>query len=277
MRKQPGSSRQKPHRTVVIVTGIPFDVHSSFARGAALAPARIREALYCDAGNLCTESGRDLGEGDMWQDIGDLHLPDTGDALQRIEDHVRRLLAEDRRVLALGGDHAVTYPILRAYAERFPSLNVLHLDAHPDLYDELNGDRFSHACPFARIMEEKQIRRLVQIGIRTATPHQQRQAARFGVETIRMPDWRPGTRLHFNGPLYVSIDLDCLDPAFAPGVSHHEPGGLSTRELIRIIQGVTAPVVGADIVEYNPRRDVNGVTAVVAAKLLKELIDLMAG
>ena len=277
MRKQPGSSRQKPHRTVITVTGIPFDVHSSFARGPALAPDRIREALLCDAGNTCTESGRDLGGGGVWQDIGDLHLPDDTDALRRIEDHVRRLLAAGRRALALGGDHAVTYPILRAYAARFPSLNVLHLDAHPDLYDELNGDRFSHACPFARIMEEKQIGRLVQVGIRTATLHQQRQAARFGVETIRMLDWHPGTRLHFKGPLYVSIDLDCLDPAFAPGVSHHEPGGFSTRELISIIQGLTAPVVGADIVEYNPRRDVNGVTAVVAAKLLKELIDRMAG
>jgi arginase family enzyme len=152
---------------------------------------------------------------------------------------------------------------------------VLQLDAHPDLYDELDGNRYSHACPFARIMEEGLAGRLLQVGVRTSTPHQREQARRFGVEVVEMRDWRPGHPLRFDGPLYVSLDLDCLDPAFAPGVSHYEPGGFSVRELLAIIRDLPVPPVGADIVELNPRRDPEGVTAAVGAKLLKEILARM--
>ena len=259
----------------IVIQGVPFDANSSYRRGSALAPDRIREALHCDSSNYCTESGRDLTTVSCWRDVGDMAIPDPAKGLEIIERQVAQTLTRGERLIALGGDHAITYPILRAYAGRFPHLNVLHLDAHPDLYDELDGNRFSHACPFARVMEDQLATRLVQLGIRTATPHQREQAAWFGVETIDMKSWAPDTRLAFDGPLYLSIDLDCLDPAFAPGVSHLEPGGFSTREVLRIIQGLKAPVVGADIVEYNPERDLNGVTAMVAAKLLKEVIELM--
>nr|NIV28320.1 agmatinase [Anaerolineae bacterium] len=146
------------------------------------------------------------------------------------------------------------------------------LDAHPDLYDEIEGNRYSHGCPFARIMEESLVTRLVQVGIRTMNPHQRAQAERFGVEVHEMRDWRPGTAFDFGGPVYLSLDLDVLDPAFAPGTSHHEPGGLSTREVLELIQNLRAPIVGADIVELNPKRDPLGITAMAAAKLLKEVV-----
>jgi arginase family enzyme len=153
----------------------------------------------------------------------------------------------------------------------------LHLDAHPDLYDELEGNRYSHACPFARIMEEDLVVRLVQVGIRTMNPHQRAQAERFGVEVIEMRDWPPGPVFDFDGPVYLSLDLDVLDPAFAPGTSHHEPGGLSTREVLGLVQNLRAPIVGADIVELNPVRDPVGITAMAAAKLMKEVLALMLG
>ena len=89
-------------------------------------------------------------------------------------------------MLTLGGDHAITYPILRAYGPHYPDLTILHIDAHPDLYDELEGDRLSHACPFARIMEAGLARRLVQVGVRTLNPHQRQQAERFGVKIFEM-------------------------------------------------------------------------------------------
>jgi arginase family enzyme len=92
-----------------------------------------------------------------------------------------------------------------------------------------------------------------------------------------MRDWRSGLSLDFEGPLYISLDLDALDPAFAPGVSHHEPGGLSVRDVLGIIQNVSGTVVGADIVEYNPTRDINSVTAMVAAKFCKELLARIIG
>jgi len=145
------------------------------------------------------------------------------------------------------------------------------LDAHPDLYEDYGGNRYSHACPFSRIMEKKLASRLIQVGIRTLNAHQKEQAERFGVEIIDMQNLKNPQPVHLKGPLYLSIDLDVLDPAFAPGVSHHEPGGMSTRQLIELIQGLRVPLAGADIVEFNPRRDPSEITAMVAVKILKEV------
>lgn len=253
--------------------GVPWDENSSFLRGAAEAPARIRAALHSGSANPCAESGVDLGADERFRDAGDVELARGAGApaLELIEEAVASLLDRGARVLALGGDHAVTWPILRAHAKRCDGLTILHLDAHPDLYEELGGNRASHASPFARIMEEGLARRLVQVGIRTMNAHQKEQAARFGVEVVEMRHWRPGALPELDAPVYLSVDLDVLDPAFAPGVSHHEPGGMSVRDVIEVIQGLTVPLAGADIVEFNPKRDVNGMTAMVATKLLKEI------
>ena len=259
----------------VAILGVPSDENSSFMRGPALAPRRIREVLHAGSSNLCAESGIDLGTEARLQDLGDLSL-DTGPlGIEQIKSAASDLVERGVYVLSLGGDHAVTYPIVSAYAEKYPALGILHLDAHADLYDEYEGNRYSNACPFARIMEEKLAVRLVQVGIRTMNPHQQAQAERFGVEVVDMRRWQPGFQPAFEGPIYLSLDMDALDPAFAPGVSHHEPGGLSTREVIQLIQGLSAPIVGADIVEFNPKRDPVGITAMAAAKLLKEIAACM--
>jgi arginase family enzyme len=128
-------------------------------------------------------------------------------------------------------------------------------------------------------MEEGLATRLVQVGIRTMNPHQQAQAGRFGVEVVDMRQWERGWKPEFAGPVYLSLDMDVLDPAFAPGVAHHEPGGLATRDVIGLIHNLGAlddvNVVGADIVEVNPQRDVLGITAIAAAKLLKEIAACM--
>lgn len=259
----------------VAVIGVPSDENSTFMSGAALAPARIREVLHSGSTNLSAENGLDLDIDPGWRDLGDLELPAGHAAREQIEAWVAGLLDRGLRVLSLGGDHAITYPIVRAYSKQYRALNILHFDAHPDLYDEFEGNRFSHACPFARIMEEGLVQRLVQVGIRAMNPHQSAQAERFGVEVVHMQQWHSGINLDFQGPLYLSLDLDVLDPAFAPGVSHHEPGGLSTRDLLRLIQSLRAPIVGADIVEYNPKRDLVDMTAMTAAKLLKEVLACM--
>jgi agmatinase len=255
----------------VAVLGVPLDENSTFMRGAALAPARIRQVLHAGSSNLCSESERDLGLEPRFQDLGDLELASGRAALEGIRAAAAGLLEREVSVLALGGDHAITYPLVKAYAARYKKLNVLHLDAHPDLYDEYEGNRYSHACPFARIMEGWLVSRLVQVGIRTMNPHQRAQAGRFGVEVITMQDRALEMTLEFDGPLYLSLDMDVLDPAYAPGVSHHEPGGLSTRDVLTLIQRLRAPLVGADIVELNPQRDPLGITAMAAAKFLKEI------
>ena len=261
----------------VAVIDVPLDKNSSFRRGPALGPAHIRERLHCGSANLTAENGFNLAESRRWRDLGDLVFREDQPEFAVIEAAIGGIVGRGARPLSLGGDHSITYPILRAVARAHPGLTILHIDAHPDLYDELDGNRHSHACPFARIMEEGLTARLVQVGIRTINPLQREQIKRFGVETIEMRDWSFERLPHFEGPLYVSLDLDALDPAFAPGVSHHEPGGFSTREALRIIQSLTVPVVGADIVELNPLADVNAMTAMVAAKLLKEIVGQMLG
>ncbi|MEZ4592106.1 MAG: agmatinase [Chloroflexota bacterium] len=259
---------------MVALVGVPSDENSSFLRGPAQAPGQIRRVLHSGSANMCAENGYDLGSEHRLLDVGDLSLgQDTwqADGSPRITQQIASLLETGARVLSLGGDHAVTFPIVQAFAAKYPDITILHIDAHPDLYDEFEGSRVSHACPFARIMEAKLAKRLVQVGIRTLNAHQQAQAEKFGVEIIQMTDWQPGMTLNLTGPLYLSLDLDGLDPAFAPGVSHHEPGGLTTREVLDLIQAIDVPLVGADIVELNPVRDLVGMTTAVAAKLLKEI------
>ncbi|MCH7944885.1 MAG: agmatinase [Armatimonadetes bacterium] len=249
--------------------GVPYDASSSFMRGPAEAPAAIREEVWSDTRNTWCEAGIDL-EG-VLEDAGDVTIGD--DPRGEIEAAVSSLLAAGATPIVLGGDHSITYPVLRAF--RGQEFDVLHIDAHADLYDSLDGDRYSHACPFARSMEDGLIRRLVQVGVRTMNGHQQEQADRFGVEVIQMRDFSSGRRPELNAPVYVSIDIDGIDPAFAPGVSHYEPGGLSVRDVLDMVHALPGPIIGADVVEYNPHRDVQGMTANVAAKLVRELAGRM--
>jgi arginase len=262
-----GRSFGRPPRVI----SIPFDAASSFRRGAAKGPPLILNEFHSDAGNQWTESGLDLSVESTWslsQWISDF-------SQGAIETAISELIGSAHRPLVLGGDHSITYPVVKAVAAAFGPPNILHIDAHPDLYDEFERNRFSHACPFARIMESELAVKLTQVGIRTMNGHQREQVERFGVDVIDMRAWTSGARPKLSGPLYISIDIDGIDPGFAPGVSHREPGGLSVREVIGLIQSAPGPIVGADIVEFNPDADIDGMTARVAAKLLKELLARM--
>jgi len=153
--------------TRVALLGVPYDASSSYQRGSAGAPVVIREALWSEAANTWTEAGLDLRESGL-DDDGDLWFSDRepgSEARARIEQAVHSVLDSGRRPLLLGGDHSITYPVIRGLRTHYPRLGILHLDAHPDLYHEFQGDRYSHACPFARILEEGLADRLVQIGI----------------------------------------------------------------------------------------------------------------
>ncbi|NNF42968.1 MAG: agmatinase [Phycisphaerales bacterium] len=260
----------------VALLGVPSDENSSLLRGPAAAPAVIRSALFDPGVNLSTEGSVDLFRENRFVDLGDITIDpaDRAGNVERIVTEVSAVIERGARVLALGGDHAVAYPLVRANAEQRGPVAIVQIDAHPDLYDDFEGNPLSHACPFARIMESKLATRLVQIGIRAATPHQREQAERFGVETVSVEGGVRRADLPA-GPVYLSLDLDGLDPAFAPGVSHPEAGGLSTRQVIEIIHALPGPIVGADVVELNPRRDVAGATAIVAAKLAKEVAGRM--
>ena len=258
-------------RAKLAIIGIRYDENSSFTKGAADAPPQIRAALRSDAWNLTSENGTDLSGDSVFFDAGDIEPVPGSDMSTLIENSLYTLIADGLSPISLGGDHSVTYPIVRAFARKYKDLSILHFDAHPDLYDNYQGNRFSHASPFARIMEQKIVKRLVQVGIRTTTAHQREQVRKFAVETIEMRSLIGNVQLEFDSPVYISFDIDALDPAFAPGVSHREPGGLSTRQAIDLIQRLKGKVVGADIVEFNPRMDPLHVTGTVCAKILKEI------
>jgi len=200
---------------------------------------------------------------------------ESPDAYARIEEAIAGIVSAGKRPVSLGGDHSITYPILRGIGGRLPGITLMHFDAHPDLYADYEGNPHSHASPFARILEAQLVKRLVQIGIRTLNAHQHAQAEKYGVEFFEMTGLPDIGKLNLAGPLYLSFDMDVLDPAFAPGISHWEPGGLTTRQAIRYLHDLPGPVVGADLVEFNPTRDPSGLTATVAAKILKEILGVM--
>jgi agmatinase len=260
-------------KPVIHLIGLPTDQNSSFERGAALAPSAIRAALWSDRGNLSAQSGHEIGTDIAFNDLGDLPLTDldcaADDAL--IKQAVTDAVNVGAVPLLLGGDHAVTYPIIAALAALHGPITILHFDAHPDIYDDFEGNPRSHASPFARILEAGHAKRIVQVGIRTLNKHCREQAERYNVEILPMLNFRSEQVPTLEGPLYISIDLDGIDPSEAPGVAHPEPGGLTVREVLSIVSKQSAHIVGADIVELNPARDVNDITAIVAAKLVREL------
>ena len=259
------------------ILGVPFDEKSCFLRGAAGGPAAIRAASTGKALNPYTELGFNLEDDTVMVDLGDVDTSgDVDKTFSRVETAVLGIVKKRARPIVLGGDHSITYPIVKALARARKSLAILHFDAHPDLYEDLYGDRYSHACPFARIMEGGLAQELVQVGVRAATSDQRERARRYGVRMVEMKDFRDGLSLSFRRPLYISFDLDALDPAFAPGVSHHEPGGLSTRQALDVLHSLKAEIIGLDVVELNPTRDPSGITAAAAVKIIKETAGMMA-
>ena len=256
--------------TKIYIQGIQFDEKSSFQQGPRLAPPIIRKALHSGAMNLFTEAGQNI-EDSAIEDKGDFIISDYFD----IETTTAKHLNENAKVFTLGGDHSITFPVIKAHHQKYPKLDILHIDAHADMYDDYEGDPYSHACPFARIMEHKFAARLVQVGIRTLNTHQAEQVEKYQVEVHQMKDLDLTSIRPFENPLYISLDMDAFDPAFAPGVSHHEPGGLTSRQVIDLIQNIKTEVIGADIVEYNPDRDFQEMTAYLAAKMMKEILGKM--
>jgi agmatinase len=261
---------------MISLLGVPLDANSSHLFGAAEGPAAIRAALHSGSHNGATEAGVEVVA--HLDDVGDVAVANEAGSVADAEAVTRFVAAQleaGRQTITLGGDHSVTYPVLRAFQAHHPRLTVVHIDAHPDLYDDLDGNPLSHASPFARALEDGCIAQLVQLGIRTANEHQRAQAQRWGV-TMVSPRQLAGFDLSgLPGPIYLTVDLDGLDPSEAPGVSHHEPGGLTMREVLDIIDALPGPLVGADVVELNPTRDLVDATAMVAAKLVKEIAGAM--
>ncbi len=262
---------------MIKLIGIPFDANSSYLRGSELAPSKIRLMDSDGSANRFCEQGVEIVEGENYKDLGDMvfTISNAEWVYKKIKQTIQDELIVSDKIICFGGDHSISFPVIEAFTKKYNKLNVLHLDAHADLYDNYENNPFSHASPFARLMEKGILKSLTQVGVRTLNTHQKEQAKKYNVTIIEMKNFNLDFVKTLKEPLYISLDLDVLDPAFAPGISHHEPGGLSTRALISILQSINVSIVGVDIVELNPKRDINNMTAMVAYKLFKELVSKM--
>ena len=262
-------SKEDEGETGCVLLGCPLDVTSSFRGGTKFAPDSIRKASW----TLETYSPylkQDLDEV-MFSDAGNLELPsgDLAYSLGLIESAVTEISAEGKKVLVLGGEHLITYPIMKALKKRFDGLQIVHFDAHCDLRDEYEGQRLSHATVMKRV-KELGIPHIYQIGIRSGT-RQEFVELRPVESPVSL-----AALLDRDTPVYVSFDLDVLDPSLAPGVTTPEPGGLTFREVMEyfsVLMGLN--IIGADIVELAPDYDATFVSSVAAAKIAREMLMLL--
>ncbi len=256
-------------RAGTVLVGCPLDMTSSFRGGTRFAPESIRRASW----TLETYSPylqRDLDD-ILFYDAGDVELPlgDLAASLDIIENAVREITQKDMKVFALGGEHLVSLPIVKAVRERRHNLQVVHFDAHCDLRDDYEGQKLSHATVMKRVKELGAP--LVQIGIRSGTRQEFRELnavdSPAALASCLLPDM----------PMYVTFDLDVLDPSLAGGVTTPEPGGLQFKEVMEyfaVLKGRN--IVGADVVELAPDYDPTFVSSVCAAKIVRELLMLLA-
>jgi len=253
----------------IAVLGCPLDATSSFRGGTKFAPDSIRKASW----TLETYSPylkRDLDEM-MFYDAGNCELRpgDLEYSLERIETAVTEIVGKGKKILALGGEHLVTYPIVKAMKKRFRDIQIVHFDAHCDLRDEYEGQKLSHATVMKRVKELGT--EILQIGIRSGT--------RREFEELLPVDSPASLAAHLNRnrAMYVSFDMDVFDPSLVAGVTTPEPGGLTFKEVMEyfsVLMGMN--VVGADIVELAPDYDTTFVSSISASKVAREILMLLS-
>ncbi|HUO95076.1 MAG TPA: agmatinase [Steroidobacteraceae bacterium] len=276
----------------VAFLGVPFDIGTSNRPGARLAPRQIRdESRMIRPYNMATRAAP----------FDCLRIADAGDvaintfnlakSIAIIEEHYDRVLAAGTTPLTMGGDHTIVLPILRALKRRYGPIGLVHVDAHADINDEMFGERIAHGTPFRRAVEEGLLdcKRVVQIGLR-ATGYAADDfdwSRRQGFRVVQAeecwyhslaPLMREVAAQVGGGPVYISFDIDGLDPAFAPGTGTVEIGGLTVPQGLEIIRGCKGlQIVGGDLVEVSPPYDTSGNTALLGANLLYEMLCVLPG
>ncbi|RZS90816.1 agmatinase [Motilibacter rhizosphaerae] len=278
-------------RADVAILGMPFDSGVSYRPGARFGPGHIRAASKLlrpynpaqDSFPFGTQQVADAG------DIG-INPFDLQEAIATIEQAVTATRADGAKVLTLGGDHTIALPVLRSVARDHGPVAVLHLDAHLDTWDTYFGAPYTHGTPFRRASEEGLIdlERSMHVGIRGPLYSKQdlEDDRVLGFQVVRSDDYqvdglasvlgRIRSRLA-DGPVYVSLDIDVLDPAHAPGTGTPEAGGLTSRELLHTLRGLAGlDVVGADVVEVAPAYDWAEITGIAAAHAAYEMLSVLA-
>ncbi len=272
------------------ICGVPYDGGVSYRPGPRFAPTRVREASALGRGFHMTR-GENFFKKLKVADIGDCPtVPiDQKQTYEKIEKYFGELCGLRKRFVAVGGDHSVTLPILRALKKHYKEpLNFIHFDAHFDTYPAAWGQEYHHGAFARHAVEEGLVnpKNMVQIGIRgpLAGGEDMDFAKKHGIQVLTVDDVRIGGLEKFltqlpqfpKGPTYISYDVDCLDPAFAPGTGTPVVGGLTTYETQRIFRALKVNnLVGADIVEFSPPFDQSDITALAAVDAMFELLHLM--
>ncbi|SFS36433.1 agmatinase [Marininema halotolerans] len=261
-----------------VIYGMPMDWTVSFRPGSRFGPKRVREV------SLVLEEyspylRRELTDG-TYYDAGDIPLAfgNPEKSIAQIGEFVARVLEQKKIPLGIGGEHLVTWPVVREVYKQYPDLAIIHLDAHADLRTDYEGEEYSHATPLRKIAELIGEENVYQFGIRSGTKEEFEYAEQGGIHfhpfEVLSPLQKALPQLA-GRRVYVTVDIDVLDPAYAPGTGTQEPGGISSRELIasiHAIAGSDVQVVGADLVEVAPAYDQSDQTAIVAAKVIREML-----
>lgn len=259
-----------------VIYGVPMDYTVSFKPGSRFGPAAIRQVSY-GLEEYSFRMNRSLEE-IAFADLGDLDLPvgHVEDSIKAIYNAQKCILSEGKVPFALGGEHLVSWPLIKAAADVYhKNIKVIHFDAHADLRSEFLGRELSHATVMRKVCQYIGSRNVYQFGIRSGDKDEKR----FAEEHVNfypyaiLPYLEEVLKQLKGQPLYVTVDIDVVDPAFAPGTGTPEPGGVTSSELLRaveMLQGHT--LVGFDLVEVSPQHDPGSITAILAAKVIREAL-----
>ncbi|MED4351211.1 agmatinase [Schinkia azotoformans] len=261
-----------------VLYGMPMDWTVSYRPGSRFGPARIRE-VSVGLEEYSAYLDRELEEV-KYYDAGDIPLPfgNAQRSLDMIEDFVGQILAADKFPLGMGGEHLVTWPVIRAMYKKYPDLAIIHMDAHTDLRENYEGEPLSHSTPIRKAAELIGPQNVFSFGIRSGMKEEFQWAKEVGMYIAKFEVLEPLKEILpklAGRPVYVTIDIDVLDPAHAPGTGTVDAGGITSRELLASIHEIAKSdikVVGADLVEVAPIYDPSEQTANTASKLLREMI-----
>jgi agmatinase len=272
------AAQQEYKTSQAVIYGMPMDFTVSFRPGSRFGPARIRE-VSLGLEEYSPYLDRHLEEVQFY-DAGDIPLPfgNPGRSLEQIADFVQKLLADNKFPLGLGGEHLVTWPVIQEMYKKYPNLAIIHIDAHADLREQYEGEPLSHSTPIRKACQLMGPENVYSFGIRSGTREEFQYATDSGMHMYKFDVAEPLKKVLPNlagRPVYVTIDIDVLDPSAAPGTGTAEAGGITSKELLEAIHLIARSelnVVGADVVEVAPVYDPTEQTQIVASKLLREIL-----
>lgn len=262
----------------VVIYGMPMDWTVSYRPGSRFGPARIRE-VSIGLEEYSPYLDRELDE-IKYFDAGDIPLPfgNPQRSLDLIEEFVKKILEADKFPLGMGGEHLVSWPVMRTVYKKYPDLAIIHMDAHTDLREQYEGEELSHSTPIRKIAELMGPSNVYSFGIRSGMKEEFEWAKQNGMHISKFEVLEPLKEVLpklAGRPVYVTIDIDVLDPAHAPGTGTVDAGGITSKELLASIHEIARSqvnVVGADLVEVAPIYDVSEQTANTASKLIREML-----